>query len=229
VERPTCRPVFCSFPPYFGNNAHTSDNTAPHTLQRIPRICAVIGSNVPQIVAAAVLSLCLGACQAPELPAAGGRSQPATGNHACGRHGFLTTSLFGAIAGPIDWAAADLDCAGMPRPGGAGARLRFAGSENDSRIAIIIAMPALERGATGIEIASKVTLIEEGSGRFFSTAGLDSCWTDITTLESIGATDDRFTIGGTLYCVLPLAEVNGESSVSIPELRFQGLLDWNAS
>lgn len=183
---------------------------------------------MPRFAAVVILISYLGACQAPELPVAGG-AQTATGSHMCGRQGYLSANLFGAIAGPVDWAAADLDCAGMPRPGGEGARLRFAGSENDRQIAIIIAMPGLERGATGIEIASKVTLIEEGSGRFFSTTGLDSCWTDITTLESIDEADSRFTIGGTLYCVLPLAEVNGKSSVSIPELQFQGLLDWNAS
>lgn len=156
-------------------------------------------------------------------------AQTATSN-ACGEHGRLQTEMFGALAGPLDWSAADLECSGMPRPNGEGARLRFAAqiAGFDHRLAIIIALPALERDVAGTEIGSKVTLIDEGSGRFFSTWNLDSCWTDITVLEPLDDSGDRFEIGGNLYCVMPLAEVNGEGSVSISEIDFIGLLDWNA-
>jgi len=167
-------------------------------------------------------------CGAPDMPAAT-TVAPAAVTSRCGAQGRLSTSLYGAIAGPVNWTAADLDCDGMPRPNGEGARLRFAGSEGEQQIAIIIAMPGLEQGATDSEIASNVTLIEEGSGRFFSTVDHDNCWTDITSLEATDDSGERFSIGGILYCVAPLAEVNGDSSISIPELEFQGLLDWNAS
>jgi len=39
---------------------------------------------------------------------------------------------------------------------------------------------------------------------------------------------DLYSIDGRLYCIAPLAEVNGESSLSISELSFSGLLDWSA-
>ncbi|MEJ2171246.1 MAG: hypothetical protein P8X59_00580 [Woeseiaceae bacterium] len=147
----------------------------------------------------------------------------------CGKRGYLSTSLYGAIDATLDWASPELECEGMPRPGSEGARLRFASTDGERRLAIIIALPDLERGTKGRELASKVTLIEEGSGRFFSTAAPEACWTDVTLLETINGSGDRYTIGGTLYCLSPLAEVNGASSVTIAELRFQGLLDWGAS
>lgn len=147
----------------------------------------------------------------------------------CGKRGYLSTSLYGAIDATLDWASPELECEGMPRPGSEGARLRFAGTDGERRLAIIIALPDLERGTKGRELASKVTLIEEGSGRFFSTAAPEACWTDVTLLETINGSGDRYAIGGTLYCLSPLAEVNGASSVTIAELRFQGLLDWGAS
>lgn len=154
----------------------------------------------------------------------------ATSSRTCGENGRLQTELFGALAGPLDWSAGEFECSGMPRPNGQGARLRFAGQVvgADRRVAVIIALPDLERDAADVELGSKVTLIDEGSGRFFTTWDLDSCWTDITYLESTDSTGDRFDIGGTLYCVAPLAEVNGESSVSISELEFLGALDWSA-
>ena len=116
----------------------------------------------------------------------------------------------------------------MPRPAGEGARLRFAGTagDDDQAIAIIIALPALQRGEATRELASNVTLIEEGSGRFFSTSGLDTCWTDVDEQVALEDPPDRYTISGTLYCITPLAEVNGDSGVSLRELKFAGLLDW---
>ena len=146
----------------------------------------------------------------------------------CGDRGYLKTHFYGEFRGPVDWDAADLDCEGMPRPEGRGARLRFAGQSGETRIAIIVAVPELERGATARELGSNVTVIEEGSGRFFSTAGLGSCWTDI--LEQVGTDDGAYVsfVAGDLYCIAPLAEINGDSSVTLRELQFGGYVDWDA-
>ena len=158
---------------------------------------------------------------AAELAAAAG--------HACGMDGFLSTELFGALQVRLQWSAADLECEGMPRPGGDGARLRFAGDANGTRIAFIIALPGLQRGIAASELPTTVTVIEEGGGRFFSTADSNICWTDIAELESTDASETNFRIAGRLYCVAPLVQVNGESDVLIRDLEFRGLLHWGAS
>ena len=149
----------------------------------------------------------------------------------CGESGYLRGRLYGAIAWTLDWNTGKLQCEGMPRPDGKGARLRFAGSigVDERQVAIIIAIPELSRDSPGTEYASNVTLIEEGRGRFFNTVDLSNCLTDITAMTAIHADGDRHTISGSLYCLAPLAEVNGDSSVSITELQFEGLIDWSAS
>jgi hypothetical protein len=149
----------------------------------------------------------------------------------CGTDGELHTEMYGAIAAQLEWHENDLQCSGMPRPEGRGARLRFAGTVpgEERRIAIIVAIPDLERAAHGVQLRSNITVIEEGNGRFFSTPNLDNCLTDITTLTALGGSADRYSIGGVLYCVSPLPEINGQSSILIPELQFSGLIDWNAS
>lgn len=226
MGRPTGRQVFCSFTPQFGNNAPTSDNGQPNTLQISREKSAACG--LPAL-AAACLPLLLTACQDTAAPPAPSPPVYPVVERACGATGFLRTELYGAIETAIDWQTADLECEGMARPERQGARLRFAGNQGEHRIAIIIGMPTLEHGSTGKEIASNVTLIEEGAGRFFSTPDLDNCWTDVTTVESTDASGSQFEIGGTLYCVKPMPEVNGRASVSMPELEFRGLLDWGAS
>ena len=162
--------------------------------------------------------------EASFLPAA------ALGALDCGEDGELKVDLFGALAGQIRWTADVLRCEGMPRPDGAGARLRFAGpfGADEQPIAFIIAVPSLEQGAVGAELPSNVTLIAEGQGRFFSTPDLEDCWTDVasqTPLEREGL----FRVEGRIYCIAPLPEVNGTGSVSIDEFAFSGLVDWTAS
>lgn len=164
-------------------------------------------------------------------PAESGADAPSSesASHGCGDNGFLIAEVYGAISASLDWRGANLVCEGMPRPEGRGARLRFAGTVDEHPIAIIVAMPELTRQSAGEELASNVTLIEEGSGRFYSTADLDVCLTQIDTMEALDDGGKRHSVTGNVYCVSPLAEVNGDTSISINELSFTGLLDWSAS
>ena len=185
---------------------------------------------------AALVLIALAGCRSSDTtavtpPAAAPPPAAATPAELCGDGGTLQAELYGAIAGRISWDRFAVECSGMPRPEGRGARLRFAGplDADDRRVALIIAIPDLERGLTGDELESNVTLIEEGSGRFFSTSTLGNCLTNVTDVAATDDSGDRYSISGTLFCVAPLAEVNGNSSVSIAELHFSGLLDWGAS
>ncbi len=186
-----------------------------------------VNNRLAALIAAAAAASLTGCGDTPEPAGRPALLPPPPESGACGERGFLRTNFYGELSGPVDWAADGLDCEGMPRPEGRGGRLRFAGPWGDLTIAIIIAMPGLERGSPARELGSNVTLIEEGSGRFFSTTGLGSCWTDVLEQQS---TDDAniYFVAGRLYCIAPLAEVNGDSSVTLRELQFGGYLDWGA-
>ena len=232
MGEPTGRSIFCSSRPYFGNNAPSSDNHRPDTLQKIYKKCAKPRHFWPQFGLLSIVAVACSSCkQADQAPPTATIAAATETTLQCGDTGRLEGQLYGAITGQLDWDEHDLECRGMPRPEGRGVRLRFAGAlaDGDRRIAIIIAIPDLGREALGSEYRSNVTVIEEGTGRFFSTPDLDNCLTDITLLESIDAGGDAFSVGGLLYCVSPLPEVNADSSISIPDLRFQGLLDWSSS
>ena len=198
-------------------------------MQRIQRICADYGRFPGKIGPILYLAASLSGCEAASDPAAVAAAEPQIA-YQCGEHGYLTTALYGALETEVRWTAADLECEGMPRPDGDGARLRFAGTIGEQKpIALIISLPDLQRGETGKEYKSNVTLIEEGNGRFYSTADSDICWTDIVALENVGDSVANVAVSGLLYCVAPLSEVNGDSDISIRDLEFRGLLDWNAS
>ena len=146
----------------------------------------------------------------------------------CGEHGKLSTELFGVLNVGVDWSGERLQCESMLRPDGRGIRLRFTGTVSDEQLAIIIAMPELEPGQSGTEFASNVTVTVEGSGRFFSTPNMDSCWTEVISQEQLVDDEGRYALTGTLYCVTPLGELNGDAAVSMSELTFTSIVDWSS-
>ncbi|NQV85987.1 MAG: hypothetical protein HQ492_02810, partial [Woeseiaceae bacterium] len=107
-------------------------------------------------------------------------------------------------------------------------RLRFAGDVAGEHLAIIIAIPALKPDQVGVEMPSNVTASVEGTGRFFSTPNLDSCWTEVHSQARLAEKADTRVIEGTLFCIAALGEINGDAAVSIPKLTFSTIVDWSA-
>lgn len=157
----------------------------------------------------------------------------------CGEHGRLQATLVGGIATEVDWIPDNFECESMQRPNADGIRLRFSGSVAGEQLAIIIAIPGLRSDHTDVELPSNVTASVEGSGRFFSTPDLDSCWTDVmsqTRLSDDAGVDNetpngqgRYTITGTLNCVAPLGELNGDAAITISEFTFTSIVNWSAT
>jgi len=140
-------------------------------------------------------------------------------------------AIHGRIRADVSWTPPRLDCSGMPRPAGAGARLHFSGAladadGNERRLAFIIALPELVRGETASETPAVVTLMEEDGGRFFSSGQAPICWSDVEEQALLG--DEAYAIRGIVYCVSPLAELNGSGGVSFTELSYIGRVDWGA-
>lgn len=173
------------------------------------------------MLAFATVAALAGCERAPEVAEA-----PPVVEITCGDEGFLAAGLYGSIEREVNWTASNMQCESMLRPDGEGVRLRFTGETAQRRLAIILALPDLERGMTGRELPTVATLTVEGSGRFFSTPHLDSCWSDISTHDPLDESGQDYDIGGTLYCVAPLGEVNGDAAISIPQLEFRSIIDW---
>ena len=191
---------------------------------------AAIGRGCGTVALAAGLLTGCGIESGPDTASAPASILPAApAGTGCADGGSVRTTVFGALEGDVDWSGTTMNCEGMPRPGGEGVRLRFAGIAESTSLAIILGVDGLGPEETAVELPTNVTIIEEGHGRFFSTADLDACWTDIERQVAIDAGSGRYAIDGTLYCIAPLVEVNGSGAVSIPELRFSGLVDWDPS
>lgn len=145
----------------------------------------------------------------------------------CGSQGTLEISLHGGIETALSWAGSEMTCESMPRPAGEGLRLRLAGDVSGETLAFIIALPELRPGQNGVESPSNVTATVEGSGRFFSTPDLDTCWTEVQAQQALSDNDNKFLLQGELFCIAPLGEVNGDATVSIAKMTFTTPVSWN--
>lgn len=194
-------------------------------MQLIPK-----NSYTHNLVAALLTTIgTLAACEepAPGPPAETPADTSAIVESTCGNTGRLAGVLSGAINVQLDWSDDDLRCESMPRPDAEGVRLRFSGEISTERVAIIIALPALNAGATGDGFDSNVTITVENSGRFFSTPNLDTCWADIVTNEPLPDDAGVFKLVGSLSCVGPLGEINGDAFVDVRDLQFSGVANWS--
>lgn len=158
-----------------------------------------------------------------------GPTPPPVAQEACTSNGSLSVALYGDIRGELAWNGSELSCSGMPRPNGAGARLRFAGALDDGArtlaLAFIVGLPELARGRGAREIPATVTLMEEDTGRFYSTTDAGVCWSDVHEHEVVDG--NQYSLAGRVYCVAPLAEINGAGGVTLSDLEFRGRVDWS--
>jgi uncharacterized protein len=190
-----------------------------HRSEKLP----VSAQNVPLL--GLLLFTALGACEPATVEQF--VAPPVPGDSGCGDNGALQAALFGDLEATVDWPGSEMRCESMQRPDGKGIRMRFTGDVSGERLAIIIAVPDMQAGEKAAELPSNVTVTVEGSGRFYNTPNLDSCWTDVSSQTAVPGARDSYVISGTLYCVSPLGQVNGDAAVSIPELSFSTVVKWD--
>lgn len=180
-----------------------------------------------QLATLLVATAALVACKEAPPPVPADTPQPEI-ESTCGEVGVLQGMLSGAINATLDWPDSALLCESMPRPDGEGVRIRLSGDVAGERLAIIIAMPDLDAGETGPEFDSNITVSVEGSGRFFSTPNLDTCWTSVATNKALEGNAGTHNVIGSLTCVGPLGEINGDGFVDIRDFTFSGIANWTA-
>jgi hypothetical protein len=146
--------------------------------------------------------------------------------------GYLVGRLFGALDQTIVWRGAEMTCDGMMRPDNRGIRLVFASPEatDDQRLLFVIGIDGELDSLLHQEQKANITIIDEGTGRFFSTSGQDRCWTTVRAMEKH---DDgylpAYRVEGDLYCAGALPSLNGKGSVTLGDFRYSGRLSLDDS
>ncbi len=160
-----------------------------------------------------------------EAAAATQGSAPGLKRSPCGAGAGFSMKLSGTLSGSVNaQSGSDLECESMLRPDNNGVRLRFASDVSDERFVVIIGIPSLKPGETRDALPANLTVTVEGSGRFFTTSDLGVCWSDINRQNRLDG--ERYTVGGDVHCIGPLAEMNGDGAITITDFAFRGIVDW---
>lgn len=137
--------------------------------------------------------------------------------------GRLRGRLFGALTADLDWTGPTLRCDGMPRPAGEGLRLFFSHPlDGNGQLALVLGIDGEPTAAGTREWPVTVTVIAEGQGKFFSSAGQQRCWARIDGITRLGGEPAARRIDGMVFCVGSLPSLNDLDSVTLVDLEFSG-------
>ena len=209
----------------------------PPTLPRrgsvAPGLPAALGT-LAALAAATMAFLQAPAGTAPRAPgpatamatASGTDPAAATASCALGPAGRLEGRFYGALDVDARWSGRELACDGMEKPGGQGLRLYFAGpGPAGGRVAVLLGLAGASAALGPGERPANITVIDEGTGRFFSSAGQDRCFVDLAAVQPVPAGGGRpagHRVEGLAYCVGALPSVGDRASLTLGGLRFAG-------
>ena len=193
------------------NSAETRD---------VPAMLRVL-TGLASVATVGALVFLLARDESRPLPASGDSLEPPVLEYCDGdQPGHLRGRIYGDMILDIDWTGDELKCDGMLRPGATGTRLLF--SPAAGGLLIVIGVDATPDSLSKREIPITLTIADETSGRFFSSAGTDRCWASFDDVLETEVEPGTLTLSGLAYCSGSLPAVNSSGSVTPGEMSFAG-------
>jgi hypothetical protein len=142
-----------------------------------------------------------------------------------GLEGFLRGRLFGDLDASLAWTGTGLRCQGMRKPDGQGIRLYFSGPRPDGApLSVLIGIEGRLEDMVGAERPANITVIDEGTGRFFSSGGPGRCWVRVAAITPLPARRAGQRVEGLAFCVGALPSMSDRGSVTLGDLAFAGIV-----
>ena len=165
--------------------------------------------------------------QTPEAAAAHPGPSAASRPALCvpAEEGSLHARLQGAVDAEIDWADGVPQCKGGLRPDGDGVRLIYKGNLPEGPLLVVIGIGPLRAGESARDVPVNLTLVREGTGRFFATQGNDKCAMDEVRQEPAGE-PQVYRLTGRGYCIQPARAVGGDGAVLVSRFDVKALVDY---
>lgn len=172
-----------------------------------------------------LLGAVLGAASFRKLAAIAKPVQAASAGCLPSHDGFMRARLRGERDTTIDWADADMQCDGGPRPDESGVRVAFAGHLQDGhtlRLVFGIAAPVATTAARNVP--TNVTVIFEDAQKLYSTAGEGKCTIDDLSMQPQAPQSNsgwrRVVARG--FCSVPVAAIAGTDALIVDRFDFAG-------
>ena len=145
--------------------------------------------------------------------------------------GFFRARISGSINAELNWSNDGTECTGGTRPTG-GVRVRFSHAFGNAgqQLVFVFGIPSLREAQPGRNMPVNLTVIRQGAGQFFGTAGDDKCTIDELHQEAIVGAPHRnrsYRVIARGFCMQPAPAVRGAGSVLVSRFDFSGRVDFN--
>ncbi len=142
--------------------------------------------------------------------------------------GYLRAQLAGAIEAKIDWPNSGTRCDGEPMSKPPGVRLSFqrapAGAAD---LLFIFGLTGVREGRPAREVGANLTLIVQGTDRFFGTLGDSRCTVDSLTQRRLPKAKS-YRVEARGFCTQPAHAVRGDGAVLVSTFEFAGLVNYDS-
>ena len=142
--------------------------------------------------------------------------------------GYLRAQLAGAIEAKIDWPNIGTRCEGEPKSKPPGVRLSFQRAPAEAAdLLFIFGLTGVREGRPAREIGANLTLIVQGTDRFFGTLGDSRCTVDSLTQRRLPKAKS-YRVEARGFCTQPAHAVRGDGAVLVSTFEFAGLVNYEA-
>jgi hypothetical protein len=146
--------------------------------------------------------------------------------------GYLRARMRGALDLDLNWANAEMQCEGGPRPSGNGVRVSIGGPAraDGHRLRLVFGIAGVGEGGAGQTLRTNVTILFEGEQRIFATQGDDKCTVDSLTqerVEVLGPGRAVYRVVARGFCLGPATSLSREERVFLTSFDFAGRVEFS--
>ena len=142
--------------------------------------------------------------------------------------GYFRARLAGAIEANIDWPNSGTQCEGESKNTPPGVRLSFQRVPSGAPdLLFVIGLSGVRESRPAREMRANLTIIVQGTDRFFSTLGDSRCTVDSLSQRHLGSAK-VYRVEARGFCTQPAHAVRGDGAVLVSTFEFAGLVRYDA-
>ena len=141
--------------------------------------------------------------------------------------GYFRARLAGAIEANIDWPNRGTQCEGESKNTPPGVRLSFQrGPSGAPDLLFVIGLSGVREGRPAREMRANLTIIVQGTDRFFGTLGDSRCTVDSLSQRRLGSAK-VYRVEARGFCTQPAHAVRGDGAVLVSTFEFAGVVRYD--
>ena len=141
--------------------------------------------------------------------------------------GYFRARLAGAIEANIDWPNSGTQCEGESKNTPPGVRLSFQRVPSGAPdLLFVIGLSGVREGRPGREMRANLTIIVQGTDRFFGTLGDSRCTVDSLSQRRLGSAK-VYRVEARGFCTQPAHAVRGDGAVLVSTFEFAGVVRYD--